>query len=51
LPEHALGSAYLQRGQFKAAMDYLEQATALAPLRQSIKDDLEKAGEKVGLKK
>jgi serine/threonine protein kinase/tetratricopeptide (TPR) repeat protein len=51
LPEHALGSAYLQRGQFKAAMDYLEQATALAPLRQNIKNDLEKAREKVGLEK
>ncbi len=47
LPEHALGMAYLQSGQYKAAVDYLEQASALAPLRQGIKDDLENARKKL----
>jgi len=47
IPEHALGLACLQRGQYKEALDYLEQATVLAPLRQSIKDDLEKARRKL----
>ncbi len=43
LPEHTLGLGYLQRGQAKEAMEYLERAKALAPLRQDIKDDLAKA--------
>ncbi len=51
LPEHVLGLAYLQKGQFKEALSYLEQAIALAPLRQSINDDLEKARQKARLEK
>jgi len=47
LPEHALGLAYLQSGQYEAAVDHLERATVLAPLRQSIKNDLESAGRKL----
>jgi len=43
LPEHTLGLAHLQRGQFPAALGFLERATALAPLRQGLKGDLERA--------
>ena len=47
IPEHTLGLAYLKKGAYEKAVQYLEQAAALVPERQAIQDDLQTARQKV----
>jgi len=43
LPEHTLGLAYLQMREYRRAVEFLEVAEQLAPLRENIKNDLQAA--------
>ena len=43
LPEHTLGLAYLQMREYRRAVEFLEVADQLAPLRENIKNDLQAA--------
>ncbi|MFQ5630470.1 MAG: tetratricopeptide repeat protein, partial [bacterium] len=47
IPEHTLGLAYLKKGEYEKATQYLEQAAEFAPERQAIQDDLQRAREKL----
>ena len=46
-PEHTLGLAYLTKGQYQKAVEYLEQAAKLVPNRQVIRDHLQLAKKKL----
>ena len=47
MPEHVLGIAYLKKGDYKEAVQFLEQAAKLTPEREAIQNDLEKARKKL----
>jgi Tol biopolymer transport system component/Flp pilus assembly protein TadD len=47
LPEYTLGLAYLKKGDYEKAVQYLEQAAVFAPERQAIREDLQRAREKL----
>ena len=47
IPEHTLGLAYLKKDELEKAVLYLEQAAAFAPQRQAIREDLQRAREKL----
>ncbi len=47
LPEYTLGLAYLKKNEYPKAVQYLEQAAALAPEKQVIRDDLQLARQKL----
>ena len=42
-PEHALGLAELERGDYREAVRWLEEASRINPGRTSIQQDLERA--------
>jgi tetratricopeptide (TPR) repeat protein len=47
IPQHTLGLACLKKGDYQKAVQYLEQAAALAPEKQAIRDDLQLARQKL----
>ena len=47
LPEHTLGLAYLKKGEYQKAVQYLEQVAAFAPERENLKVDLQLARQKL----
>ena len=47
-PQHGLGLAYLKRGEYDRAVGMLRTAAAERPDRPSIRQDLERAREKLG---
>ncbi len=47
IPQHTLGLARLKKGEYQKAVQYLEQAAALAPEKQAIQDDLQLARRKL----
>jgi serine/threonine protein kinase/Tfp pilus assembly protein PilF len=47
LPEHTVGLAYLKKGQYQKALEYLEQAAEQVPERQAIQSDLRLAIQKL----
>jgi serine/threonine protein kinase/tetratricopeptide (TPR) repeat protein len=47
LPEHSIGLAYLKKGEYQKAVQYLEQAAQLLPERRAIQDDLQQARKKL----
>jgi len=47
IPGHTLGLAYLKKGEYQKAVQYLEQAAALAPKKQALRGDLQLAKQKL----
>ncbi len=47
IPEHTLGRAYLKKGEYEKAVQYLEQAAAFTLERQAIREDLQLARQKL----
>ena len=43
IPEHTIGLAYLKKGEYKKAVQYLERAAEFAPERQAVLNDLQRA--------
>ncbi|MBN1351577.1 protein kinase [candidate division KSB1 bacterium] len=43
VPEHTIGRGYLKKGDYQKAIQYLEQAAQIAPERESIRSDLQRA--------
>jgi len=47
IPEHTLGLAYLKKGEYEKAIQYLQQAAEFAPERENLKFDLQLARQKL----